>query len=188
MLDIWNDKGQPFAAKTGTTQNWSDAWTVGFSPYVTTAVWYGFDQGNRSLGTALTGAAIAGPTWAKYMKAIHKDLPGEDVSPARNGSRGRRGQRDLGAPAHRVHEEDHHRGLPRRARSRRHSTRSTSTMPPRPTSTLENLKNSLLNNPDLQGGGSVAGPPLDGGGPGSSSRGALPAAIPCSTDALTRQR
>ena len=75
MLDIWNDKGQPFAAKTGTTQNWSDAWTVGFSPYVTTAVWYGFDQGNRSLGTALTGAAIAGPTWAKFMKAIHKDLP-----------------------------------------------------------------------------------------------------------------
>jgi len=74
-LDIWNDKGQPFAAKTGTTQNWSDAWTVGFSPYVTTAIWYGFDQGNRSLGTELTGAAIAGPTWAKYMKEIHKGLP-----------------------------------------------------------------------------------------------------------------
>ncbi|MGA2765635.1 MAG: PBP1A family penicillin-binding protein [Spirochaetia bacterium] len=75
MLDIWNDKGQPFAAKTGTTQNWSDAWTVGFSPYMTTAVWYGFDQGNRSLGTELTGAAIAGPTWAKYMKEVHKNLP-----------------------------------------------------------------------------------------------------------------
>jgi penicillin-binding protein 1A len=69
------DKKQPMAAKTGTTQNWSDAWTVGFSPYVTTAVWFGFDQGNRSLGTELTGAAIAGPTWAKYMKEIHKDLP-----------------------------------------------------------------------------------------------------------------
>jgi penicillin-binding protein 1A len=75
MLDIWNDKGQPFAAKTGTTQNWSDAWTVGFSPYVATAVWYGFDQGNRSLGTELTGAAIAGPTWAKYMMDLHKSLP-----------------------------------------------------------------------------------------------------------------
>jgi penicillin-binding protein 1A len=75
LLDIWSDKGQPFAAKTGTTQNWSDAWTVGFSPYMTTAVWYGFDQGNRSLGTELTGAAIAGPTWAKYMKEVHKNLP-----------------------------------------------------------------------------------------------------------------
>ncbi len=75
ILDIWSDKGQPFAAKTGTTQNWSDAWTVGFSPYMTTAVWYGFDQGNRSLGTELTGAAIAGPTWARYMKDVHKNLP-----------------------------------------------------------------------------------------------------------------
>jgi penicillin-binding protein 1A len=75
LLDIWSDKGQPFAAKTGTTQNWSDAWTVGFSPYMTTAVWYGFDQGNRSLGTEMTGAAIAGPTWAKYMKDVHKSLP-----------------------------------------------------------------------------------------------------------------
>jgi len=74
MLDIWSDKGQPFAAKTGTTQNWSDAWTVGFSPYMTTAVWYGFDQGNQSLGTEMTGAAIAGPTWAKYMKDVHKNL------------------------------------------------------------------------------------------------------------------
>ena len=75
ILDIWNDKSQPFAAKTGTSQNWEDAWTVGFSPYLTTAVWYGFDEGNRSLGTANTGATIAGPTWAKFMKAVHKDLP-----------------------------------------------------------------------------------------------------------------
>ena len=75
ILDIWNDKSQPFAAKTGTSQNWEDAWTVGFSPYLTTAVWYGFDEGNRSLGTANTGATIAGPTWAKFMKVVHKDLP-----------------------------------------------------------------------------------------------------------------
>ncbi len=75
LLDIWSDKSQPFAGKTGTTQNWEDAWTVGYSPYVTTAVWYGFDEGNRSLGTGLTGATIAGPTWAQFMKAIHRDLP-----------------------------------------------------------------------------------------------------------------
>jgi penicillin-binding protein 1A len=68
---------RPMAAKTGTTQNWSDAWTVGFSPQVTTAIWFGFDQGNRSLGTQLTGALAAGPVWAKYMKEIHKGLPAE---------------------------------------------------------------------------------------------------------------
>jgi penicillin-binding protein 1A len=68
---------RPMAGKTGTTQNWSDAWTVGFSPQVTTAIWYGFDEGNRSLGTELTGAAIAGPTWARFMKEIHANLPAE---------------------------------------------------------------------------------------------------------------
>jgi penicillin-binding protein 1A len=75
LLDIWSGKSQPFAAKTGTTQNWSAAWTVGYSPYMCTAVWYGFDQGNRSLGVELTGATIGGPTWAKYMKAVHQNLP-----------------------------------------------------------------------------------------------------------------
>jgi penicillin-binding protein 1A len=64
------------AGKTGTTDNWSDAWTVGFSPYMTTAVWLGFDQGgNNSLGTNQTGARTAGPIWAWYMKEIHETLP-----------------------------------------------------------------------------------------------------------------
>jgi penicillin-binding protein 1A len=68
---------RPIAAKTGTPQNWSAAWTVGFTPQLTTAVWFGFDQGNRSLGTQLTGALAAGPVWAKYMRAVHKNLPPE---------------------------------------------------------------------------------------------------------------
>ena len=64
------------AGKTGTTQNWSDAWTVGFSPYMTTAVWLGFDRGgSNSLGTNQTGAMTAGPIWAWYMKEVHRDLP-----------------------------------------------------------------------------------------------------------------
>lgn len=64
------------AGKTGTTQNWSDAWTVGFSPYMTSAVWLGFDKGGgNSLGTNQTGAQTAGPIWAWYMKEIHENLP-----------------------------------------------------------------------------------------------------------------
>jgi len=66
----------PMAGKTGTTQNWSDAWTVGFSPYMTTAVWLGFDKGGgNSLGTNQTGAQTAGPIWAWYMKEVHETLP-----------------------------------------------------------------------------------------------------------------
>ena len=68
--------GMPMGGKTGTTQNWSDAWTVGFSPYMTTAVWLGFDRGQgNSLGTNQTGAQTAGPIWAWYMKTVHQNLP-----------------------------------------------------------------------------------------------------------------
>ena len=62
------------AGKTGTTQNWRDAWTVGFSPYMTTAIWFGFDTPGISLGRYLTGSTAAGPVWTKYMQAIHKNL------------------------------------------------------------------------------------------------------------------
>ena len=65
----------PMGGKTGTTQNWQDAWTVGFSPYVTTAVWFGFDTPGISLGRNITGATGAGPVWAEYMTFIHQDLP-----------------------------------------------------------------------------------------------------------------
>jgi penicillin-binding protein 1A len=65
----------PAAGKTGTTQNWSDAWTVGFTPYFTTAVWFGFDKPGNSLGLSLTGATLAGPVWGDYMREIHIGLP-----------------------------------------------------------------------------------------------------------------
>lgn len=68
----------PAAGKTGTTQNWADAWTVGFTPYYTTAVWFGFDRRGLSLGLDNTGATLAGPAWGDYMGRIHQDLPYRD--------------------------------------------------------------------------------------------------------------
>ena len=68
----------PMVAKTGTALNWSDAWTVGYSPYYTTAVWFGFDAPGGSLGRYQTGSLTAGPAWIKYMKSIHSDLPIKD--------------------------------------------------------------------------------------------------------------
>jgi penicillin-binding protein 1A len=65
----------PAAGKTGTTQNWADAWTVGFTPYMTTAIWFGFDQPGNSLGVTQSGAVIAGTVWANYMHDIHKGFP-----------------------------------------------------------------------------------------------------------------
>ncbi|MDR2150809.1 MAG: PBP1A family penicillin-binding protein [Spirochaetaceae bacterium] len=68
----------PAAGKTGTTQNWSDAWAVGFTPYYTVAIWFGFDQPGNSLGLSLTGSTLAGPIWGDYMREIHQGLPMKD--------------------------------------------------------------------------------------------------------------
>lgn len=65
----------PIVGKTGTTQNWADAWTLGSSPYYTTAIWLGFDRPGNSLGVSQTGATVAAPVWASYMRDIHIGLP-----------------------------------------------------------------------------------------------------------------
>ncbi len=75
---------QPTAGKTGTTQNWSDSWTLGFTPYYTTAIWFGFDRGGQSLGTNQTGAITTGPVWGKYMESINASLPKKEF-PKPNG-------------------------------------------------------------------------------------------------------
>ena len=70
----------PAAGKTGTPQNWSDAWAVGYTPYYTTAVWFGFDKPGNSLGVELTGSTLAGPVWGKYMREVHQGLPYKDFA------------------------------------------------------------------------------------------------------------
>ncbi len=79
-VNVGGFDGMPMAGKTGTTQNWGDAWTVGFSPYYASAVWFGFDTPGNSLGRELTGATAAGPVWAEYMKAIHQGLPKKEFT------------------------------------------------------------------------------------------------------------
>jgi penicillin-binding protein 1A len=65
----------PLAGKSGTAQNWSDAWVVGYSPYYTTAMWYGFDKPGNSLGISQTGERLTAPLWGDYMSDIHNGLP-----------------------------------------------------------------------------------------------------------------
>lgn len=70
----------PAAGKTGTTQNWADAWAVGYTPYYTSVFWFGFDKPGQSLGLQLTGSTLAGYVWADYMRKIHDGLPMKDFS------------------------------------------------------------------------------------------------------------
>jgi penicillin-binding protein 1A len=58
----------PIGGKTGTTNNFTDAWFVGFSPTMTCGVWVGFDE-KRSLGAKETGAHAALPIWMNFMSA-----------------------------------------------------------------------------------------------------------------------
>ncbi len=62
------------AGKTGTSQDFNDAWFVGFTPDLVTAVWVGFDD-NSSLGDKETGGSVAAPIWHDYMAMALKDRP-----------------------------------------------------------------------------------------------------------------
>ncbi|MCR4632414.1 MAG: PBP1A family penicillin-binding protein [Treponema sp.] len=75
----------PAGGKTGTTQNWADAWTCGITPYYAAAFWFGFDKPGQSLGTKITGATLAGFAWGEYFDKIHADLPLKDWKKPLNG-------------------------------------------------------------------------------------------------------
>jgi penicillin-binding protein 1A len=64
----------PLAGKTGTTNDFTDAWFIGFSPAMTTGVWIGYDE-KKSLGAKETGARAALPIWMDFMKVA---LAGKD--------------------------------------------------------------------------------------------------------------
>jgi penicillin-binding protein 1A len=60
--------GWPLGGKTGTTNDYTDAWFIGFDPDVTIGVWIGYDQ-KRTLGPGQTGGAAALPVWIDVMRA-----------------------------------------------------------------------------------------------------------------------
>jgi penicillin-binding protein 1A len=64
----------PIAGKTGTSQEFNDAWFSGFTADLVTVVWVGFDA-PATLGNNETGAAAAAPIWHQYMEVALKDRP-----------------------------------------------------------------------------------------------------------------
>ncbi|MEW6143772.1 MAG: PBP1A family penicillin-binding protein [Thermodesulfobacteriota bacterium] len=65
----------PIAGKTGTSNDFTDAWFVGFSPKITTAVWVGRDD-HKPLGRKEAGSAAALPIWMDYMEDALAKYPG----------------------------------------------------------------------------------------------------------------
>ncbi|MEN0059189.1 MAG: PBP1A family penicillin-binding protein [Bdellovibrio sp.] len=66
--------GREVAGKTGSTNNYFDAWFIGYTPQIATGVWVGFDK-ERSIGKGEVGGRAALPIWVGYMKAAHEGLP-----------------------------------------------------------------------------------------------------------------
>jgi penicillin-binding protein 1A len=70
----------PVAGKTGTTNDFTDAWFVGFSPTTTCGVWVGFDE-KKSLGARETGAHAALPIWMNFMTVAMAGKDAGDFQP-----------------------------------------------------------------------------------------------------------
>jgi penicillin-binding protein 1A len=65
---------RPAAGKTGTTNDFTDAWFIGFTPQICASVWVGFDDKRISLGERQSGAVVALPIWAPFMKMVYDTL------------------------------------------------------------------------------------------------------------------
>jgi penicillin-binding protein 1A len=69
------------AGKTGTVDNNSDAWFIGFDPDITVGIWVGFDEKRHSLGAAEQGSYTALPIWLDVMKAYIASRPEQEAPP-----------------------------------------------------------------------------------------------------------
>lgn len=66
--------------KTGTTNNFRDAWFVGYTPELVTSVWFGYDVGTISLGRGMTGGRLSAPVWGRFMaRALEREPRAEFV-------------------------------------------------------------------------------------------------------------
>lgn len=65
---------RPVAVKTGTTNSYHDAWTVGYTPSLVTALWVG-NNDNQEMKKGADSSAVAAPIWQAYMKRVTKPMP-----------------------------------------------------------------------------------------------------------------
>ena len=68
--------GRPAAGKTGTSQNWRDAWFIGFTPDYVAGVWVGNDDDKPM--NHITGGIVPAEIWRRFMMTAHADLPVRD--------------------------------------------------------------------------------------------------------------
>ncbi|HAK60343.1 MAG TPA: penicillin-binding protein, partial [Nitrospiraceae bacterium] len=67
------------AGKTGTTNDYRDAWFIGYAPSMVAGVWVGYDD-HRSIGPRETGARAALPIWIPFMQKAHEGIEPENFT------------------------------------------------------------------------------------------------------------
>jgi penicillin-binding protein 1A len=75
-----NNFTRPAGGKTGTTDEYTDAWFIGYTPQLVTGVWVGFAEGKIPIGKKQTGARAALPIWTEFMIGAHEGLPSQDFN------------------------------------------------------------------------------------------------------------
>jgi penicillin-binding protein 1A len=75
--------GCPAAGKTGTVDDFTDAWFVGYTPRLATSVWVGHATDRRTLGPGAAGGEVAAPIWGAYMKTAHGKYCGAFPQPTK---------------------------------------------------------------------------------------------------------
>ena len=73
---------RPAAGKTGTSQNFRDAWFAGYTGDLVTVVWVGVDRGRAM--KEVTGGGLPAEIWQSFMAAAHKGLPKRELGPRRD--------------------------------------------------------------------------------------------------------
>jgi len=73
--------GCPQAGKTGTTDDYTDAWFVGYTPELSTSVWVGHPNARSTLGSSAFGGTLAAPIWHDYMLTAKGDFCGDFPAP-----------------------------------------------------------------------------------------------------------
>ncbi len=68
------------AAKTGTTNDYHDAWTVGYTPQIAAGVWVG-NSSNEAMSRGADGSVVAAPIWQRFMVAAHRNLSVQSFPP-----------------------------------------------------------------------------------------------------------
>jgi len=71
---------RPVAGKTGTTNDFTDAWFIGYEPALAAGVWVGFDEKKDSLGPKADGGSVALPIWMEFWQAVMSQRPIEEFA------------------------------------------------------------------------------------------------------------